>query len=136
MNNTATITGIKNERAPLAVRRFIAHIRRYTMSPNGKDADRVMLLANKVADRYFTTSRAFHYAELTMDGHGRHAIKYIVQEMERSGYTLEGVTTDCTPPPKKQDPNACGKCGGEGYLPHYSYIENGTCFSCGGTGKK
>lgn len=29
----------------------------------------------------------------------------------------------------------CWKCEGEGILPQFSYIENGKCFACGGTGK-
>lgn len=122
-------------RAPVTVRRFIAAIRRYTLdATNDKKKEQVMVLANKCADRYFSTNRAFHYAELALQGHGRAAIEYIVQAMDRNGYSLEGVTLDCTPAPKKMDPNACKKCAGKGNLSHYYYYEGGVCFDCNGTG--
>lgn len=28
----------------------------------------------------------------------------------------------------------CDRCGGSGYLPQYSHVENGICFKCGGEG--
>lgn len=28
----------------------------------------------------------------------------------------------------------CPSCGGSGKLPHFSHIQNGDCFACGGTG--
>ena len=30
--------------------------------------------------------------------------------------------------------NVCERCGGSGYLPQYSHVENGICFKCGGEG--
>ena len=30
----------------------------------------------------------------------------------------------------------CRKCGGEGYIRGYEYIEGGICFKCGGSGKE
>lgn len=30
--------------------------------------------------------------------------------------------------------NVCDRCGGSGYLPQYSHVENGICFKCGGEG--
>lgn len=30
--------------------------------------------------------------------------------------------------------NVCDRCGGRGYLPQYSHVENGICFKCGGEG--
>ena len=30
--------------------------------------------------------------------------------------------------------NRCDRCGGSGYLPQYSYVQNGICFKCGGEG--
>jgi RNase P subunit RPR2 len=32
-------------------------------------------------------------------------------------------------------PVTCNRCGGSGYLPQYSHIENGICFKCWGAGK-
>lgn len=31
--------------------------------------------------------------------------------------------------------NECSKCGGEGYIPQFSHIQNGVCFQCEGTGQ-
>lgn len=28
----------------------------------------------------------------------------------------------------------CSRCGGEGYLPQYHYVNNGVCYKCGGNG--
>ena len=28
----------------------------------------------------------------------------------------------------------CDRCGGSGYLPQYSHVEDGVCFKCGGEG--
>jgi hypothetical protein len=35
---------------------------------------------------------------------------------------------------EKQMLDNCGKCSGKGTLPHYSHINSGVCFQCGGTG--
>jgi hypothetical protein len=30
----------------------------------------------------------------------------------------------------------CGRCGGTGYLAQFYYVANGSCFDCGGTGRR
>ena len=37
---------------------------------------------------------------------------------------------------KKFDKVTCGKCGGRGFLPVYSHVQDGVCFRCKGTGEQ
>lgn len=35
---------------------------------------------------------------------------------------------------KQNDLDMCNKCNGTGFLKHYEHVNNGTCYSCNGTG--
>ena len=37
---------------------------------------------------------------------------------------------------KRETHSPCRRCGGEGYLPAFNYLDKGVCFKCGGTGLK
>lgn len=95
------------------------------------------------------SNRAFIIIEDKLELNVHH--KYYMEGKEPWEYDDDALITLCPPCHKKEHENntinvynkdgiilketkPCGKCGGSGYIPSYSHIQNGICFKCEGEG--